>query len=768
MRDGVVALLARQNCAEETIKTNKENTLLAVNARVKRERERVCGTTSKCTCAGILLVGLADRIGQRTKSMGGEAEGNEDREERVVQQRRSAPGIAIGAPVRAPPTASGPGSPKRAHQAAAAAAAAAHTRMKKKHHTKRRWWPITAKAALAALLLLFGLLLLLLFLSVAQAALARLRPYKNDEKHPNLHVGVLHAPLRQTAPMPNESPRIPRIALLLHVRGKAAVHPSWRACAEHSGSAEWTRRVYGLEDTDAFVYSDFIEFSETYAALRRHRPALALVFAKYMLALKHGGIVADARVVCRKPLESWLAPNDTLVTVWNSQPLKHRRRSALRKGISKHPPSSDSVMRTSVFAATARNAVVRAMCDRINRVSKSGDWFDEENLWTESVLEQAGTPGSSVRILPSSAVSMRPSDRTLVQPKQTPTQLERALEGLASIASSPWLRPLSLLILRAKEHLEKDIPARSEAPLTLSAARSDDRAGGNMQKYPRFTLFLPLTTGNRHEAGALMLWGSYQAGVGAASGPTSMQWLFSLLEARSSTSEQQVFLDVGSGSGYFALAVATRGHEALAIDHSPEAVSRIKRSVEINKLEDRVTVLLGNVGGTSKPLHEVIGDMPHKQVNAVRIAEADGSECEKLSATLPLLRSTLPRLLVLEVAPLLCSSSDGFEALLRQLMEELWYGELYHSGPACERRLRGISVSSKDRTQLSDVEWCTLQRGEERELARNSPSAAGASVETVLAIRPQRTAESILDTECANSDNDGKESECDGNSGSGG
>ena len=610
---------------------------------------------------------------------------------------------------------------------------------------RARRLPATTRAAATLVVLLAALLLLLGVLSAARSLAQRLRrPQRREDAL--IPSGMFHARLRHSSPVPDTPLRIPCSLLLLHPNGKHSMHPSWRSCSAY----RWTTRVYGLRDGDALVYSDFREYSATYTALRRTRPSLALTFMKYLLALKHGGVLADASALCRQPLDSWLSPHDSLVAAWNARPLKHRRRSALRSGVRRQLPATDSVLHTSMLAVTSRNAAVRAMCDRINSISRNGEWFDEELLWTHSVLEyqESSALGRDVRLLSSAAVSMRHSGAQLIQPKPTPHLFAAVLNSVVTIASWPKFRPLALVFLRAKESKEPDLDVRPEAPVSLSAEKMDEMLAASSQKQPWYSLLLPMSGGNHDEAAALMQWGTYQAGIGAVSGHSSLQWVFNVLDSPPDRDalKDQLFVDMGAGSGYFSVAVGSRGHKAIAIEQSGENVARIGRSVPLNQLQDRVSVVHAAIGRESQTLHQALDQVRRsdqkstsavpKRVSVLRIAAANGSECRVLVESIAELEEQPPRLIVLEVAPLACEYNSGLTGVLELLTEELGVGELYHSGPACQRRLRGARATMRnDRSDRTEAEWCTLQRGQKSELAHRTPRASPPAVETVLAMR---------------------------------
>jgi S-adenosylmethionine-dependent methyltransferase len=69
-------------------------------------------------------------------------------------------------------------------------------------------------------------------------------------------------------------------------------------------------------------------------------------------------------------------------------------------------------------------------------------------------------------------------------------------------------------------------------------------------------------------------------------------------------SEDQVVLDIGGGTGGFAVRVASRGNRVTVIDPSPDALAALARRADEEGVADRVTGLQGDLGNLGELVPE--------------------------------------------------------------------------------------------------------------------------------------------------------------------
>lgn len=85
-------------------------------------------------------------------------------------------------------------------------------------------------------------------------------------------------------------------------------------------------------------------------------------------------------------------------------------------------------------------------------------------------------------------------------------------------------------------------------------------------------------------------------------------------------------LDLGCGSGILAIAAARLGAQAIGVDNDPEAIDNATENVRLNRVEDRVRLMVGSTTDVSGPFDVVVANI----LAHVLIALAD--ELHRLAA----------------------------------------------------------------------------------------------------------------------------------------
>src|SRR3954470_11176744 len=87
---------------------------------------------------------------------------------------------------------------------------------------------------------------------------------------------------------------------------------------------------------------------------------------------------------------------------------------------------------------------------------------------------------------------------------------------------------------------------------------------------------------------------------------TAVVWdaLREVLEEHQSSVGGASVVDIGGGTGGFAVRVAELGHRVVVIDPSPDALATLARRAEESGVADRVTGLQGDLAGLPGLLHD--------------------------------------------------------------------------------------------------------------------------------------------------------------------
>lgn len=128
--------------------------------------------------------------------------------------------------------------------------------------------------------------------------------------------------------------------------------------------------------------------------------AILLLFCRYMVVLRLGGVYADIDVECRQPLDAVIQPADTLLVGWDAE-LADSTAAATQQY------ARQRQIATWFFAAAPGHPVLRELCDHIahnamtvfsNNTVRDTLERTGQGVWTDLVLRHAlQHPAAKVR-----------------------------------------------------------------------------------------------------------------------------------------------------------------------------------------------------------------------------------------------------------------------------------------------------------------------------------------------------------------------------------
>lgn len=151
----------------------------------------------------------------------------------------------------------------------------------------------------------------------------------------------------------------------------------------------WQRRFYTDEDCTRFVQDEFPQYYRAYRALPKDVERAD--FFRYMVILRYGGVYADIDVECRRPLESFILPTDSMVVGWEAEAPNDV------EAFNHHYVRKRQVLQW-FFAAAPGHPVLKTMCDHIanNMLTTFSNNTNIDTLertgpgpWTDFVLRHA-------------------------------------------------------------------------------------------------------------------------------------------------------------------------------------------------------------------------------------------------------------------------------------------------------------------------------------------------------------------------------------------
>ena len=620
------------------------------------------------------------------------------------------------------------------------------------------------------------------------------------------------APPRPPAP-PAARLRIPRTVHQTVAPGKAGARQSALRSSWSEQNPGWTVRSYSDTQAAAFVATEFPEHFGAYRQLGT--PVARADLFRVLVLLRRGGVYADADTACAAPLDGLLRLSDTLVAGWENSfasaaqaDARHyvRTRQLLNWALAAAPghPALQAAAAAIVAAAPSFAAAPAQAEDprgyQAFVLSRTGPGVltDELLAWYSGRFNGSGgissldpnaeggpAPAASVwtlRLLPRVALGThpRPGSADGVSQLAPGVVVSHAFRGSwkrkRGVERLPWplrplLRPLARLVAPpppAASPAEVATRVRGSPPGTrypVSATSWD----------PLFDLLLPPPSPPAAWRGTHALAAQHLFDWGMpfprAQPHAAQQLLLPVTPGR------RLFVDVGAGLGYYALAAAASGHAVLALEPDAKALSLLSAAAWANRLAPLVAVSAAALGAPQSPAFQrawlragdgagdgavdgadgAAGDAGgrprrHWRASLEGVFSLDAALSNASSGALPLRAVRIaargwegwvldggtetlgggaraPRAVLVETAPSrLAQSGWGDVAMLWDRFRAWGYTQASHAGPACDSELR----RAPDDPQPS--QWCDLSRRDAAALVFRVPPHLS---EQLLFTRPE-------------------------------
>ncbi|KAK9862507.1 hypothetical protein WJX84_003997, partial [Apatococcus fuscideae] len=376
----------------------------------------------------------------------------------------------------------------------------------------------------------------------------------------------------------------------------------------------WEYRFYDDDACLAFVKREFPEYIDVYRNLGKDVERSD--FFRYLVVLRLGGVYADVDTECKRPLDPFIQPKDTLVAGWENEfPTPHEaiavRRYARTRQICQW-----------VFAAAPGHPALREVAEHIAHTlhitfdqNTNRDTLERTGpgVWTDKLLKYAlHNPPSkkdtiwNVRILPKVSFGAHPIGIDNL-PADNPdvVVLHQFLGSWKS--RSGWSKKKLGFIGTLLQ------PFARRPPVVVAPAPPPPAPQQHVgQLYPLSITWNPPfymqvnlkghgdPQADEDTCAVLSQYGRWQPALAPGQSPTVADALVGSLGGTGA--DKRVFLDIGAGVGLFSLAAASRGHKAIAFELSPNSLRTFNASIQYNGFQQQIDIQEIALGSTTEDI----------------------------------------------------------------------------------------------------------------------------------------------------------------------
>ena len=435
--------------------------------------------------------------------------------------------------------------------------------------------------------------------------------------------------------------RIPRLMHQTYASERAVpsrlkeLRESWRRF-----NPGWEPRFYDDAQCLAFVEAEFPEYAEAYRGLPKDVERAD--FFRYLVVLRYGGLYGDIDTECRVPIESLISPGDAMVVGYEAEfptwEIAWNRHYARKRQVEQW-----------FFAAAPGHPVLRRVCDWIadHYDAPLSDSEDRDTLertgpgvWTDMVLRHAlemseAGPGGAlarewpVRVFPRVAFGSRKGHDGIPMDSRGIAVVHHfsgSWKASKRMDVEQWKHKVEDALYHFDHHglnvTEEELEAFELNPAKwrpLDASSDPDREADlgmypvTVPGEPTFDVMTRLMGHGEiyvHSdvSAELSTWGEWQPLLEPGRSPSVLDVLLDALDGYAESLGLDpagvALVEAGAGTGFLALAAASKGYAAEAFEAPRDNVELLEASVARNPGFDRrvrvYPVALGDgAGGTS-------------------------------------------------------------------------------------------------------------------------------------------------------------------------
>ncbi|KAK9834954.1 hypothetical protein WJX84_011882 [Apatococcus fuscideae] len=390
-----------------------------------------------------------------------------------------------------------------------------------------------------------------------------------------------------------------------------ALIESWKLA-----NPSWEYRFYDDDACLAFVKREFPEYFDAYRNLGKDVERSD--FFRYLVVLRLGGVYADVDTECKRPLDPFIQPKDTLVAGWENEfPTPHEAITV------RHYARTRQICQW-VFAAAPGHPALREVAEHIAHTlhitfdqNTNRDTLERTGpgVWTDKLLKYAQhNPPSkkdtiwNVRILPRVSFGAHPIGMDNLPADNPDVVVLHQYLGSWKQRNGWNKKKLGFI-----GNLLRPFARRPAVPMMLANPPPPPPPQQKLgQLYPLSITWNPPfymqvnlrghgdPQADQDVCAVLTQYGRWQPALAPGQGPSVADALVGSLGGTGA--DKRVFLDIGAGVGLFSLAAASRGHRALAFELSPNSLHTFNESIVYNGFQKQIEVQELALGATSEDI----------------------------------------------------------------------------------------------------------------------------------------------------------------------